>query len=54
VTRGHFGKSVFLSLEEVSTHPWKEFINERAKLMGSDTFDNNNLWIIYNINNIGL
>jgi uncharacterized protein (DUF983 family) len=26
VTRNHFGKSVFLSLEEASTHPWKEFI----------------------------
>lgn len=26
VTRGRFGQSVFLSLEEASTHPWKEFI----------------------------
>jgi len=26
VTRGRFGESVFLSLEEASTHPWKEFI----------------------------
>lgn len=25
-TRGRFGESVFLSIEEVSCHPWKEFI----------------------------